>query len=73
MIIRTGVLPRVLGWLGALIAVVLLVGGRRDRVDARRVLRLAFVGFVGFALWVLVVSVMMYRRRSEVAAPASAA
>ena len=39
--------------------------GRRDRVDARRVLRLRFVGFIGFALWMLIASVMMYRLPSR--------
>ena len=51
MIIQTGVLPRALGWFGALIAVVLLVGGGTIASTRDVFFVCGFVGFIGFALW----------------------
>ena len=61
VIVETAVLPRVMGWLGALIALVLLAAGGAIASTRDVFFVLGFIGFVGFALWVLVVSVMMYR------------
>jgi hypothetical protein len=61
VVLETGVLPRVMGWLGALVAVVLLVAGGGIASTREFFFVFGFVGFAGMALWVLVVSVMMYR------------
>jgi hypothetical protein len=61
VIIETGVLPRVMGWLGALVTVILLAAGGAIASSRDVFFVLGFIGFIGFALWVLVVSVMMYR------------
>jgi hypothetical protein len=69
VIIQRGVLPPVLGWLGGVIAVVLLAAG--GGVASTRVVFfvLGFVGILGFALWTIVVSVLMYRAPSRAAPP----
>jgi len=70
VIIRSGVLPRVLGWIGALIALVFLATGGGVASTRDVFFYLSFVGFVTFSLWALVVSVLMYRapaRANEVA------
>jgi len=61
VIIETGVLPRGLGWFGALVAVVLLVGGGTIASTRDVFFVCGYVGLIGFALWTLVASVMMYR------------
>ena len=61
VIIRSGVLPRVLGWLGALIALVFLATGGAIASTREVFFYLSFVGFVAFTLWTIVVSVLMYR------------
>ena len=51
-VLRHGILPRWVGWAGFPLAALLLLG-------------IAFVGFLVFALWVLLVSVILvFRRRS---------
>jgi len=55
------VLPRALGWFGALIALVLLVGGGGIASTSDAFFVCGFVGFIGVALWTLIVSVLMYR------------
>ena len=71
VIIQTGVLPRALGWFGALIAVVLLVGGGTIASTRDVFFVCGFVGFIGFALWMLIASVLMYRLPSEEREPAT--
>jgi hypothetical protein len=61
VIIETGVLPRVMGWLGALVALVLLVAGGAVKSTRDVFFTLGFVGFAGTALWVLIISVLMFR------------
>ena len=61
VIIQTGVFPRVIGWFGALVAVVLIVAGASVASTRDVFFVLGFVGFIGFALWTIVVSVMMFR------------
>jgi hypothetical protein len=61
VIIQTGVFPRVVGWFGALVAVVLIVAGASVASTRDVFFVLGFVGFIGFALWTIVVSVMMFR------------
>jgi hypothetical protein len=68
--IQTGVLPRALGWFGALIAVVLLVAGGTIASTRDVFFVCGFIGFIGFALWTLIASVMMYRLVSDEREPA---
>jgi hypothetical protein len=63
LIIRTAVLPVILGWLGAVIGVVCLVGGAAVATTRDAVFAVALVGFATSLLWVLVVSVIMLTRR----------
>jgi hypothetical protein len=72
VIVRSGVLPRALGWIGALIALVFLATGGGVASTRDVFFYLSFVGFVAFTLWVIVVSVLMYRlpaRASSASAP----
>jgi hypothetical protein len=61
VIIETGVVPKVMGWFGALVALVLLAagGGIASTRDVFFVLTL--IGFLGFTLWTIALSVIMYR------------
>ena len=61
VIVRSGVLPRALGWIGALIALVFLATGGGVASTRDVFFYISFVGFVAFTLWVIVVSVLMYR------------
>jgi hypothetical protein len=61
VIIETGVLPKAIGWVGALIAIVLLAAGGGVASTRDVFFVLAFIGFIGFGLWTIVVSVMMFR------------
>jgi hypothetical protein len=61
VIIESGVLPRLLGWIGALIALVLLAAGGGIASTRDLFFYLAFVGFLAFTLWTLVISALMYR------------
>jgi hypothetical protein len=61
VIIETGVLPRVMGWFGALVALVLIVAAGSVASTRDVFFVLGFIGYIGFALWVLVISVMMFR------------
>ena len=72
VIIRSGVLPRVLGWIGALIAIVFLAAGGGIASTRDVFFYLGFGGFLAFSLWTLVVSVLMYRAPSRASAPVSA-
>jgi hypothetical protein len=72
VIIRSGVLPRVVGWIGALIALVFLATGGGIASTRDVFFYLSFIGFVTFTLWTLAVSVLMYRAGSRPKEPASA-
>jgi hypothetical protein len=65
VIIRSGVLPRVLGWLGALIALVFLATGGGVASTRDVFFYLSFAGFVAFTLWTIVVSALMWRSPSN--------
>lgn len=64
VIIRSGALPRALGWLGALIALALLAAGGGIASTRTVFFYLGFGGFLAFSLWTLAVSGLMYRRPS---------
>ena len=61
VIIRTGVLPKALGWFGALVALLGIVGTAGVASTRDVFFVIGFAGFLGFALWVLIASVMMLR------------
>jgi hypothetical protein len=63
LVVRSGVLPRALGWLGVLLAIVAAVGGASVATTDDAVFTVTFVAFIGFLLWVLVASVFMLRAR----------
>ena len=73
VIIETGVLPKVMGWLGVLVALVLLAAGGGVASTRNVFFVLGFIGFAAGALWVLVISVLMFRAAPRVTASASAA
>jgi hypothetical protein len=61
VIIETAVLPRVMGWLGILVALVLLAGGGAIASTRDVFFVLTFIGFIAFSLWTTVISVLMFR------------
>jgi Domain of unknown function (DUF4386) len=61
VILRTGVFPKLLGWFGVLIAVVAVVSAAAVSSTRDVFFNLSFVAFIGFALWLLIISVMMLR------------
>jgi hypothetical protein len=65
VIIRSGVLPVVLGWLGALVALIALVGAAVVATTNDTLFAISFVGFAASALWVLIVSIFMLRGARE--------
>jgi hypothetical protein len=60
-IIRTGVLPKVVGWFGELVALVLLVGSVSLASDNDTLFVLTFVGLTGALIFVLAASILMLR------------
>ena len=56
MIMRTGILPKWLGWLGFVAAVVLLFG-------------VVFIPMIALPIWLLAASVVLFRLRSIEAEP----
>src|SRR5437588_6335242 len=71
LIVRTRVLPQILGWFGLLVAVVNLLSaaGVASIRDVFGVL--GFLAFIGFGLFVLAASIMMLRTKPVVAAAAA--
>jgi hypothetical protein len=72
VIMRSRVLPPMLGWLGALLALITLVGGATVATTRDAIFDVAFVGFLGFLIWVLAVSILMLRGAGSERAPAPA-
>jgi hypothetical protein len=74
VILRTGVLPKILGWFGALIAIVALVSGGIVASTRDVFFGLSLGAFIAFSLWLLIVSIMMLMgKTSETPAPAPSA
>jgi len=61
VIMRTKFLPAWLGWIGTLVAVLWLVGGAAVSTENDTIFVIAFVAFLAWALWLIVVSVMLFR------------
>jgi len=60
-LIRSGILPKVLGWFGALVALVLVVGSASMASENDTLMVLVFVGLTGALIFVLAASVLMLR------------
>jgi hypothetical protein len=67
VIVRTRVLPSLVGWFGLLVAIVWIPGAAVMSTTRDAVFVIDFVGFLLFALWVLVTSIVMLRRPADVA------
>ena len=65
VILRTGFLPKVLGWIGAVIALVAIASGGIVASTSDVFFDLSFGAFFAFSLWLLVVSVMMLLGRGS--------
>jgi hypothetical protein len=73
VILRTGVFPTLLGWFGLLIAVVAVPAGAVVASTRDVFFVLSFVAFIGFAVWMLIISVMILRGAgAEAPAPSPA-
>jgi hypothetical protein len=66
VIIRSGVLPVLLGWLGALVALLALVGAAVVATTNDTLFTISSIGFAAASLWVLIVSIFMLRGAREV-------
>ena len=66
VILRSRVLPAVIGWLGLLVALVSIIGGAAVATTEDAFFYFAFAGFISFLVWVLIVSILMLRRPTEV-------
>jgi hypothetical protein len=72
VIVRSRVLPAVMGWLGLVIAAIAVVGGAIVSTTSDGIFYVSFVGFLAFLLWTLVVSILMLRGPSATPAPNTA-
>ena len=60
LIIRTHVLPPIMGWLGLIVAVLGIIGAPVVSSTRDTFFYLAFAGFVAFLAWVVIVSIIMF-------------
>jgi hypothetical protein len=63
-------MPKLLGWFGALVALLAVVGSAIAVSTRDAFFTVSFVSFLAFAIWLLIVSVLMLRGPK---APAEAA
>ncbi|MGZ4757393.1 MAG: hypothetical protein ACXWA9_21025 [Acidimicrobiia bacterium] len=61
VILRSGFMPKALGWIGAVIALVALASGGIVASTRDVFFDLSFAAFAAFSLWLLIVSVLMLR------------
>jgi hypothetical protein len=61
VVIRSGALPMAVGWIGIVIAVVFVASGGIVASTRDVFFYLQFGGFAAFAIWLIVVSIMMFR------------
>jgi hypothetical protein len=73
VVIRSGALPKVMGWLGVVIAMVFVASGGIVASTRDAFFVLQFGGFLAFSLWLIVVSIMMFRAVPDDAPAVSAA
>ena len=68
VIVRTKFLPAWLGWFGGLVALLWLVGGAAVSTEDDTIFAIGFVAFLAWALWLLVLSVTLFRTTDSPAA-----
>lgn len=61
VMIRSGALPAWIGWIGIVIAVVFIASGGALSSTRGVFFDLQFGGFLAFAVWLVIVSIMMFR------------
>ena len=61
VIVRTKFLPAWLGWFGGLVALLWLVGSAAVATEGDTIFAIGFVAFLAWALWLIVLSVMLFR------------
>lgn len=61
VILRTKFLAPWLGWVGALVAVLWLIGSAAVSTENDTIFVIGFVAFLAWALWLIALSVMLYR------------
>lgn len=61
-ILRGGMMPKWIAWLGALVVVLSVVGSLIGVTGNDAVMGICFASFIGFALWLVIVSVVMLRK-----------
>ncbi len=65
VIVRSRILPVVMGWLGLVIALIAVVGVAIVSTTSDGIFYTAFTGFGAFLLWVIVVSILMFVRAGQ--------
>ena len=68
VIVRSKFLPAWLGWFGGLVAHLWLVGGAAVSTEDDTIFAIGFVAFLAWALWLIVLSVMLFRTTDSAAA-----
>jgi hypothetical protein len=68
VIVRTKFLPAWLGWAGGLVALLWLVGGAAVSTEDDTIFAIGFVAFLAWALWLIALSVMLFRTTDSAAA-----
>lgn len=68
VIVRSKFLPAWLGWFGGLVALLWLVGAAAVSTEDDTIFAMGFVAFIAWALWMLVLSVMLFRTTDTAAA-----
>jgi hypothetical protein len=74
VVMRTSLLPQWLGWIGAVVALLWLVGAAAVSTENDTINGIGFVVFLIWAIWLLVLSVLLFRAESvpEPASPVAA-
>ena len=60
LIIRTRILPPIMGWLGLIVAALGIIGSPVVSSTRDTFFYLAFAGFVAFLVWVVIISILMF-------------
>jgi hypothetical protein len=71
VVLRTSLLPRWLGWIGAVVALLWLVGAAAVSTENDTINGIGFVVFLLWAIWLLVVSALLYRATTAAPEPAT--
>jgi len=68
VIVRTKFLPAWLGWAGGLVALLWLIGAAAVSTEDDTIFAIGFVAFLAWALWLIVLSVTLFRTTDSAAA-----